>query len=134
MKTPLLSATAVALLALTACQSSTSQTTTTTSNTVENTTTAAADAPKVELPPSIKAEVNFRCHGDNSTAKVTFFNTAASGTTMAMVAAPADATAVKLTSPAAGKPYVADGGYSMSGTEKSIKLTVPGKAEQSCDA
>jgi hypothetical protein len=132
MKTPLLSATAVALLALTACQSSTSQTTTTTTNTVENTTTAAA--PKVELPPSIKAEVNFRCHGDNSTAKVTFFNTAASGETMAMVAAPADSTAVKLTSPAAGKPYTADGGYSMTGTEKSIKLTVPGKAEQSCDA
>ncbi len=134
MKTPLLSATAVALLALTACQSSTSQTTTTTTtNTVDNTTTAAA-APKVELPPSIKAEVNFRCHGDNSTAKVTFFNTAASGTTMAMVAAPADSTAVKLTSPAVGKPYTADGGYTMTGNEKSIKLTVPGKPEMSCDA
>jgi hypothetical protein len=132
MKTPLLPATAVALLALTACQASSSQTTTTTTNTVENTTTAAA--PKVELPPSIKAEVNFRCHGDNSTAKVTFFNTAASGTTMAMVAAPADATAVKLTSPAVGKPYTADGGYSMTGNEKSIKLTTPGKPEKSCDA
>jgi hypothetical protein len=134
MKTPLLSATAVALLALTACQSSTSQTTTTTNTTTVDNTTTAATAPKVELPPSIKAEVNFRCHGDNSAAKVTFFNPASSGETMAMVAAPATATPVKLTSPAAGKPFTADGGYSMSGTEKSIKLTVPGKAEQSCDA
>jgi hypothetical protein len=131
MKHPLPFATAVALLALTACQPSKTETSTVT-NTVENTTTAAK-APVV-LPPSIKAEVNFRCHGDNSTAKVTFFETAASGETMAMVAAPADKTPVKLTSPAVGKPYVADGGYSMTGTEKSIKLTVPGSAEKSCDA
>jgi hypothetical protein len=131
MKSPLPLATAVALLALTACQPSKTDTTTVT-NTVEN-TTVVAKAP-VALPPSIKAEVNFRCHGDNGTAKVTFFETAASGETMAMVAAPADKPPVKLTSPAVGKPYVADGGYSMTGTEKSIKLTVPGKPEQSCDA
>jgi hypothetical protein len=131
MKHPLPFATAVALLALTACQPSKTETTTVT-NTVENTTVAAKTP--VVLPPSIKAEVNFRCHGDNSTAKVTFFETAASGETMAMVAAPADKPAVKVTSPAVGKPYVADGGYSMTGTEKSIKLTVPGSAEKSCDA
>ncbi len=133
MKSPLPLATAAALLALTACQPSKSESTTVT-NTVENTTVAAPKTP-VALPPSIKAEVNFRCHGDNSTAKVTFFETAASGETMAMVAAPADKTPVKLTSPAVGKPYVADGGYSMTGTEKSIKLTVPGGGgEKSCDA
>jgi hypothetical protein len=130
MKSPLPLAIAVALLALTACQPA--KTATTTTNTVENTT--VAEKPKVVLPPSIKAEVNFRCHGDNSSAKVTFFDTAASGETMAMVAAPSDKPPVKLVSPAAGKPYVADGGYSMTGTEKSIKLTVPGKAEQGCDA
>lgn len=130
MKIPLSSATAVALLALTACQPSKTETTVT--NTAENTTVAAQ--PKIELPPSIKAEVNFRCHGDNSSAKVTFFNTASSGETMAMVAAPSDKPPVKLVSPAAGKPYVADGGYSLTGTEKSIKLTVPGKPEQGCDA
>ena len=124
MKTPILPATALALLALTACQS---KTTTVTNSTETNTTTIAKP---VVLPPSIKAEVNFRCHGDNTAAKVTFFN----GETMAVVSAPADASPVKLTAPEAGKPYVADGGYEMTGNEKSIKLTLPGKPAQTCDA
>lgn len=123
MKNALPFATAAALLALTACQSSTA-----TDATTEN--TAAAAKPKIELPPSIKAEVNFRCHGDNSSAKVTFFD----GDKMAVVTAPADAAPVKLTAPEAGQPLTADGGWSMTGTPKSIKLTTPGHPEQTCDA
>ena len=126
MKTLLIPTTALALLALTACQSST--TTTTTSSTTQN--TAAAEKPKVELPPAIKAEVNFRCHGDNSSAKVTFFE----GDKLATVSNPSDAPPVKLTAPEAGQPLTAEGGYSMTGTPKSIKLTVPGKPTQTCDA
>jgi len=128
MKTPFLSATAVALLALTACHSKTSTTTTENSTSVEN--TAAAEKPKFELPPAIEAEVSMRCHGDNSLAHVTFFQ----GQKQLTVSAPADAAPVVLKAPEAGKPYVADGGWEVSGTSKSIKLTAPGKAAQTCDA
>jgi hypothetical protein len=128
MKTPLLPATAVALLALTACQSKTNATTVKNSTSVENKT--AAEKPKFELPPAIKAEVSMRCHGDNTLAHVTFFE----GDKQLTVSAPADATPVVLKAPEAGKPYVADGGWEVSGTSKSIKLTAPGKPAQTCDA
>lgn len=128
MKSPLLPATAVALLALTACQSKTTTTTTENSTSVENKT--VAEKPKFELPPSIKAEVSMRCHGDNSLAHVTFFE----GEKQITVSAPADAAPVVLKAPEAGKPYVADGGWEVSGTPKSIKLTAPGKPAQTCDA
>jgi len=130
MKTPLLSATAVALLALTACQSKT-ETTTVNSSTTENTTTAVL--PPVELPPAIKAEVTFRCHGDNSLVKVTFFEADKAGLDSASVQSPPDASPVTLKAAEAGKPMTADGGWSLSGTEKSIKLAQPGKPEQACD-
>jgi hypothetical protein len=127
MKTPLLPATAVALLALTACQSKTT-TTTENSTSVENKT--VAEKPKFELPPAIKAEVSMRCHGDNSLAHVTFFE----GEKQITVSAPSTAAPVVLKAPDAGKPYVADGGWEVSGTPKSIKLTAPGKPAQTCDA
>jgi hypothetical protein len=128
MKTPLLPATAVALLALTACQSKTNATTVENSTIVENKT--VAEKPKFELPPAIKAEVSMRCHGDNTLAHVTFFE----GDKQLTVSAPSDASPVVLKAPEAGKPYVADGGWEVSGTPKSIKLTAPGKPAQSCDA
>ena len=120
MKTPLLPATAVALLALTACQSKTSATNVENSTSVENKT--VAEKPKFELPPAIKAEVSMRCHGDNTLAHVTFFE----GDKQLTVSAPSDAAPVVLKAPEAGKPYVADGGWEVSGTPKSIKLTAPG--------
>jgi hypothetical protein len=128
MKTALLPATAVALLALTACQSKTNATTVENSTTVENKT--VAEKPKFELPPAIKAEVSMRCHGDNTLAHVTFFE----GDKQLTVSAPSDAAPVVLKAPEAGKAYVADGGWEVSGTSKSIKLTAPGKPAQTCDA
>ncbi len=129
MKTPILTATAVALLALTACQSKTETTTVTNSTTVANTATVAA-AP-VELPPAIKSEGSFRCHGDNSLVKVTFFEATKDGSLSASVASPVDAAPVRLTGPA-GKPMTADGGWTLSGTDKSFDLTQPGKPKQNC--
>lgn len=128
MKTPLLPATAVALLALTACQSKTSATNVESSTSVENKT--VAEKPKFELPPAIKAEVSMRCHGDNTLAHLTFFE----GDKQLTVSSPSDAAPVVLKAPEAGKPYVADGGWEVSGTSKSIKLTAPGKPAQTCDA
>ncbi|HEX4693107.1 hypothetical protein [Sphingomonas sp.] len=129
MKTPLLTATAVALLALTACQSKTA--TNTVDNTVTSNTTTAATTP-VELPPAIKSEGSYRCHGDNSLVKVTFFEAGKDGSTTASVMSPPDAPPVLLKSPAAGQPMVADGGWSLSGNAQSFKLAQPGKPEQSC--
>jgi len=129
MKTPLLSATAVALLALTACQSKTDTTSVENSTTVENTTTAVTTP--IELPPAIKTEGSYRCHGDNSLVKVTFFEAKKDGTLSAAVASPVDATPVTLSGPA-DKPMTADGGWALSGNDKSFKLTQPGKPEQSC--
>ena len=128
MKTPLLTATAVALLALTACQSKT-ETTTVANSTTENTTTAST-AP-IELPPSIKSEGSFRCHGDNSLVKVTFFEAKKDGTMTASVSSPVDAAPVLL-SGAAGAPMTADGGWALSGSDKSFDLTAPGKPKQNC--
>lgn len=128
MKTPILPAAAVALLALSACQSKT-ETTTANSTTVENTTTVAA-AP-IELPPAIKSEGSFRCHGDNSLVKVTFFEAKKDGTLTASVASPADASPVTL-SGATGAPMTADGGWALSGSDKSFDLTQPGKPKQNC--
>jgi len=129
MKTPLLTATAVALLALTACQSKTE--TKTVDNTVTTNTTTAAATP-VELPPAIKSEGSFRCHGDNSLVKVTFFEAGKDGSVTASVMSPPDAPPVLLKGPAAGQPMVAEGGWSLSGNDSSFKLTQPGKPEQSC--
>ncbi|MES2097754.1 MAG: hypothetical protein V4459_13435 [Pseudomonadota bacterium] len=126
MKSPLLPATAVALLVLSACQSKT--TTTVDNSATENKTVVTTK--RVELPPPIKAEVSFRCHGDNSSVKVSFFD----GDKLVSVQSPADAPPVSLKAPEAGKPYVADGGWELTGTPKSIKLTQPGKPAQTCDA
>jgi hypothetical protein len=127
MKSPLLPATAVALLVLSACQSKTA-TTTVENSVTENKTVVATK--RVELPPPIKAEVSFRCHGDNSSVKVSFFD----GDKLVSVQSPADAPPVSLKATEAGKPYVADGGWELTGTPKSIKLTQPGKPAQTCDA
>ncbi|MBN8814212.1 MAG: hypothetical protein J0J06_02055 [Sphingomonas sp.] len=130
MKTPILPAAAVALLALSACQSKT-ETTTTVSNdtTVENTTTVATTP--IELPPAIKTEGSYRCHGDNSLVKVTFFEAKKDGSLSASVASPADASPVTL-SGAAGQPMTAEGGWVLSGNDKSFDLTQPGKPKQNC--
>lgn len=118
-------ATAVALLALSACQSKTDSTTVN-KTALDNKTVAAP----VELPPSIKAEASLRCHGDNTLIHVTFFNEDKQVT----VASPSDAPPVVLKAPEAGKPFVADGGWELSGTAKSVDLTQPGKPKQSCTA
>ena len=85
----------------------------------------------IELPPAIKTEGSYRCHGDNSLVKVTFFEAKKDGTMTVAVASPPEAPPVTL-SGAAGKPMTADGGWALSGNDKSFKLTQPGKPEQSC--
>lgn len=119
----LLSAAALLLLPLAACD-----------NKPETVTTTAPDpmaeqlknSAKVVLPPSIKASVAFRCK-DNSLVFVDFF----SGDKLAKLRTKKDGTPISLTAANAGDPLTADG-YSMTGTPKSITLTQPGKGTLTC--
>ena len=85
-----------------------------------------ANRAPVELPPAIAAQKSMRCK-DNSVVDVTFFQ----GDKQAVVTAKG-ADPVKLTAPDAGKPYTADGGWTMTGTASSVTLTQPGKGTQTC--
>ena len=86
-----------------------------------------ANAAPVELPPAIRADKTFRC-SDSSLVAVTFFQ----GDKQVLVRAPSTAKPTRLTAPEAGKPYTAEGGWTLSGDEKTITLTAPGKKGLSC--
>lgn len=119
----LLSASALLTLSLAACD-----------NKPEVVTSTAPDplaaelkkAAKVELPPSVKASVTFRCK-DNSLVYVDFF----SGDKLATLKTSKDGAPVRLTAENAGDPLKADG-YSLTGTSKSMSLTQPGKGTLTC--
>ena len=83
----------------------------------------------VELPPAIAASKTYRCK-DNSIVSVDWL---ADGKSANFRGGP-DAPVVKLTAPEAGKPLVAEGGYSLTGTAEgsSITLARPDKGSQSC--
>ena len=85
---------------------------------------AAAAAP---LPPAIRGDKVFRCK-DNSLAYVTFFE----GDTQAVVKDKAEGTPTVLKAAKTGDPLAAEGGWSMTGDEKGITLTRPGKTAVSC--
>lgn len=88
-----------------------------------------ANSGPVVLPPSILAEATLRCD-DNSLTYVTFY----SGDTQVDVQLDKAGPKTRLTAPAAGQAYVADGGWSLTGTPKKITLASPGKKSQSCEA
>lgn len=88
-----------------------------------------ANAAPVELPPSIRADKTFRC-ADGSVVGVAFFQ----GDTLVNVRSPNDAAPVRLTAPAKGEAYVADGGWSLTGNDTEFELAAPGKSAQRCHA
>jgi len=87
-----------------------------------------AAAPPVTLPPALTASRAYRCK-DNSLAYVDFF---ADGTT-ADVRAEKTGPATRLTAPAKGEPFVAEG-YKLTGDGTTVTLEQPGKPSQSCKA
>jgi hypothetical protein len=124
----LLALAAAALLPLAACNNQPRTNAPATDNAaVENT---AAAAP-VELPPTIRLDnKSFRCK-DNSLAFVTFFQ----GDTQANVRETQDGTPTVLKAEKAGDPLTAEGGWKLTGDEKTgITLTRPGKAAITCRA
>jgi hypothetical protein len=84
-----------------------------------------AKAAPVEAPPMVQASHVYRCK-DNSLAYVDFYtnNTAQFRTQKG-------GTAITLSSPAAGQPYLAEG-YSVSSSGKQINLTAPGRGPLTC--
>ena len=87
-----------------------------------------ANAAPVELPPAIRADRTFRC-SDGSVVGVVFFQ----GDRQANVRAPNSAPPVVLRAPAAGEPFTAEGGWSLTtADEENITVTSPGKAELAC--
>ena len=87
-------------------------------------------AKPVELPPAMEATKSYRCK-DNSVVYVDWF----AGAKQATLRAKKDGPPTILKADEAGKPFVADGGYEISGSSKaaSISVTLPGKGKQSCD-
>lgn len=128
MKSPLPLTAIAALLALAACNSKPAAPEVVDSNPDPMANTLANAAP-VELPPAIKSEQTLRCK-DNSLVYVTFFQ----GDKQAVVRTKEGGPSTTLKAPEAGKPLVAEGGWSMTGGEKSITLTQPTKASQICHA
>ncbi len=126
MKTLSLIVAAAALLPLAACNQPSAQdrANATAMNEAVAANEAAAVAP---LPPVVRADKSFRCK-DNSLAFVTFFE----GDTQAVVKDKQDGPATVLTAAKAGDPLTATGGWSMTGDEKAIMLTRPGKGAVSC--
>ena len=89
-----------------------------------------ATAPKVELPPTIKADNKaMRCK-DNSLVYVTFFE----GDKQALVRTEEKGTPTRLTAPEAGQPLTAEGGWKLTGNPTAIDVTIPGKGAKACHA
>ena len=85
------------------------------------------NAAPVELPPSVKANKQYRCK-DNSLIFVDFMT----DDKTANLRTEKTGNATKLVAPEAGKAYVAEGGYEVSGQGDDVTITVPGKGAQSC--
>lgn len=92
---------------------------------------ALANAAPIELPPSIAHSGIYRCK-DNSVVYLDWLDDSKT----ANFRADKNGTPIQLKADEAGKPMIADGGYSLTGTKDSAAITLarPGKGSQSCKA
>jgi len=90
--------------------------------------TALKNAPAVELPPAIKATVSMRCQPGNALVFVEFFQ----GDKLVKLRTEKNGKATDLKAPEAGQPFTAEGGYTLTGNEKSATVELPGKGSLSC--
>ena len=86
-----------------------------------------ANAAPVELPPSVKANKQFRCK-DNSLIFVDYMSDDKS----ALLRTEKGGTAPALKAAEAGQPFTAEGGYEVKGSGNDVTITVPGKSAQAC--
>lgn len=86
-----------------------------------------ANAAPVELPPSVKANKQYRCK-DNSLIFVDFM----SDDKTALLRTEKTGTATSLKAAEAGQPFTAESGFEVNGSGDDVTITVPGKAAQAC--
>jgi hypothetical protein len=125
MKKLLLSAAALALISLAACENKPTEVT---SVSPDPNAAELAKRKPVELPPMMTSEVTFRCK-DQSVHIVDFFQ----GDKQVLIKPEKEGSVTKLTAEKPGDAYKADG-YVLKGDKTGITLTMPGKPEQSCKA
>jgi hypothetical protein len=118
-------AAAAAALSLAACQNEPEVVDTRAPNPLAS---ELANAAPVELPPSMKGSVSFRCQPGNGLVFVDFFQ----GDKLANLRTEKGGTPTVLRAEEAGQPLTAEGGYSLTGDMKNIKVTIPGKGDLTC--
>lgn len=123
---PLFAAAAAALFSLAACENKPEEVTSTAPDPMAS---QLANAAPVELPPAIASSVTLRCN-DNSLLFVDFFQ----GEKQVQVKTDKAGQATLLKAPEAGQPYVAEGGYKLTGSSKNVAVTLPGAGSKSCHA
>ena len=124
-KAPILTAAAFALLSLAACQQKTEEVDT---RAPDPMAAEMANAAPVELPPAIEATVTFRCQPGNTLLYADFFK----GEKMVNVKETKDGPPKMLMAPEAGQPYVAEGGWKLTGTAKSATIVLGNGTSHSC--
>lgn len=128
MKTlPLYATAAAALLSLAACEQKPEVVDT---RTPDPNREAVNKAGPVELPPAIAASVTFRCQPGNALIYVDFFQ----GDKQVVLRTDKSGPRTTLKAPNAGEPYVADGGFKLTGTAKAATVTTPDLGTKSCKA
>ena len=125
-KAPVFAA-AAALFALAACNNN--QPEDVSSTAPDPMASALANAAPVELPPAIEVSVTMRCK-DNSLVYADFFK----GSKLVQLKAEKGGPGTMLKAPTAGEPYVAEGGYKLTGTAKNATIEMPGKGARDCHA
>lgn len=123
----LIPAAAFALLSLAACDSKPEVVDSRDPDPLES---QLANAAPIELPPSIKASVSMRCQPGNALVFAEFF----SDDKLVRVRTERGGPATDLKAPAAGQPFVAEGGYKLTGDAKTATVELPGKGTLTCNA
>lgn len=118
-------AVAIALLPLAACKPEPEVVDTRAPDPME---TQLKNAAPVELPPSIRASVSMRCQPGNALVFAEFFQ----GDKLVKVRTEKSGPATDLKAPEAGQPYTAEGGYKLTGNDKSATVELPGKGSLTC--
>ncbi len=118
-------AVAIAALPLAACNQ---EPETVTSRAPDPMESQLANAAPVELPPAIKAAKSMRCQPGNALVFVEFFQ----GDKLVKVRTEKGGPVTDLKAPEAGQPFVAEGGYKLTGTPTSATVELPGKGTLTC--
>lgn len=128
MKTlPLYAAAAAGLLSLAACDQKPEVVDT---RAPDPNREAVNKAGPVVLPPSVSASVTFRCQPGNALIYVDFYQ----GNTQVVVRTSKDGTRNLLKAPADGEPYVADGGFKLTGNAHAATVVTPDLGTKTCKA